>query len=284
MERVDIDLILLDAMMPEMDGFETCRRLKESSRTRTIPVLMMTVLDDTESKVRAIEAGADDLISKPPNKVELVARIRALIQTKRLNDSLVSIENVLFSLANAVEAKDAYTEGHVKRVSNLAVDLGRMMGLQPRDIEALRVGGILHDIGKIGIPDSVLNKPGPMSAEEWEMVKAHPVVGFRVAEPLKQILKGALEVIRHHHERMDGSGYPDGIKGEEISAVARVMAVADVYDALVTDRPYHKGVSKEKALSIMQQDVDEGRLDRAAVSSLAELVFGSKAKEEGASA
>ena len=283
-ERVDIDLILLDAMMPEMDGFETCRRLKESSRTRTIPVLMMTVLDDTESKVRAIEAGADDLISKPPNKVELVARIRALIQTKRLNDSLVSIENVLFSLANAVEAKDAYTEGHVKRVSNLAVDLGRMMGLQTRDIEALRVGGILHDIGKIGIPDSVLNKPGPMNAEEWEMVKAHPVVGFRVAEPLKQILKGALEVIRHHHERMDGSGYPDGIKGEEISAVARVMAVADVYDALVTDRPYHKGVSKEKALSIMQQDVDEGRLDRAAVSSLAELVFGSKAKEEGASA
>ena len=284
LERVDIDLILLDAMMPEMDGFETCRRLKESSRTRTIPVLMMTVLDDTESKVRAIEAGADDLISKPPNKVELVARIRALIQTKRLNDSLVSIENVLFSLANAVEAKDAYTEGHVKRVSNLAVDLGRMMGLQSRDIEALRVGGILHDIGKIGIPDSVLNKPGPMSAEEWEMVKAHPVVGFRVAEPLKQILKGALEVIRHHHERMDGSGYPDGIRGEEISAVARVMAVADVYDALMTDRPYHKGVSKEKALSIMQQDVDEGRLDRAAVSNLAELVFGSKAKEEGASA
>ena len=142
---------------------------------------MMTVLDDTESKVRAIEAGADDLISKPPNKVELVARIRALIQTKRLNDGLVSIENVLFSLANAVEVKDAYTEGHVKRVSNLAVDLGRMMGLQTRDIEALRVGGILHDIGKIGIPDSVLNKPGPMSAEEWEMVKAHPVVGFRVA-------------------------------------------------------------------------------------------------------
>jgi putative two-component system response regulator len=268
----DIDLVLLDAMMPRMDGFEACRRLKSDPATRIVPVIMVTALGDAGSRIRAIEAGADDFITKPPDRVELAARVRALIHTKRLNDSLVSIESVLFSLASAVEAKDAYTEGHVRRVSSLAVNLGRAMDLSPRDIDALRVGGILHDIGKIGIPDSVLNKTSSLSPEEAEAIRNHPVIGCMMAEPLAPTLKGALDVIRHHHEKLDGSGYPDGLKGADISAVARIMAVADIYDALVTDRPYRRGMAKEEALTTIQREVDQGLLDAAAASCLAALV------------
>jgi putative two-component system response regulator len=277
--RSDVDLILLDLMMPRMDGLEACRRLKNNDATRKIPVIMITALDDTESKVRAIDAGADDFITKPPNKAELMARVKALIRTKRLNDSLVSTESVLFSLANAVEAKDRYTDGHVKRVSLLAVDLGRMMDLPGREIEALRVGGILHDIGKIGVPDSVLNKPGPLDPSEWDMLKTHPDVGYRVAEPLKPILRGALDVIRYHHEKLDGSGYPNGMKGEEIPIVARVMAVVDIYDALTTDRAYRNAVAKEKALSMILLDADKGGLDKTIVSNLMTLISGSASGE-----
>ncbi|MGD0231862.1 MAG: HD domain-containing phosphohydrolase [Syntrophorhabdales bacterium] len=272
LDRTGVDLILLDAMMPVMDGFEACRRLKGSEATRMIPVVMVTALDDMDSRVRAIEAGVDDFINKPVNRLELVARIKSLIKTKKLNESLVSVENVLFSLAAAVEAKDRYTEGHIKRVATLAVDLGRTMNLSAEDIEALRVGGVLHDIGKIGIPDSVLNKTGPLDGEEWEILKTHPDTGCRVAAPLASILKGALEVIRHHHEKLDGSGYPDGIKGDQISVVARIMAVADIYDALATDRPYRKGLETEKILEVMTRDAREGRIDANVVAKLKSLI------------
>jgi putative two-component system response regulator len=272
--QFDIDLILLDAMMPVMDGFETCRRLKTNGSSRMIPVIVVTALDDRDSKVKAIESGADDFMTKPPDRIELMARIRALLRTKKLNESLVSIENVLFSLANAVEAKDAYTEGHVKRVANLAVHLGRQMKLPERDLEALRVGGILHDVGKIGIPDAVLNKPGKLDDEEWKLMKAHPDVGYRMAEPLRPILKGALDAIRHHHEKLDGSGYPDGIKGADISIIARIMAAADIWDALVTDRPYRRGMNSEEALSLMEKDALEGRLDEGIIDHLGALIRG----------
>lgn len=268
----DIDLVLLDAMMPVTDGFETCRRLKSDPATRMVPVIMITGLGDVESRIKAIEAGADDFITKPPDRTELSARVSALIRTKRLNESLVSIENVLIALASAVEAKDSYTEGHVRRVSSLAVNVGRSMCLSPTEIEALRIGGILHDIGKIGISDSVLNKEGPLSPEETEIIRNHPIIGWRMAEPLAPTLKGALEVIRHHHEKLDGSGYPDGLKGEDISMVARIMAVADIYDALVTDRPYRKGMTKAEALDAIEGDVAHGLLDGSVVSHLAGLI------------
>ncbi len=275
----DIDLVLLDAMMPRMDGFDACRRLKSNPATRMVPVIMVTALGDADSRIRAIEAGADDFITKPPDRVELSARVGALIRTKRLNDSLVSVESVLFSLATAVEAKDAYTEGHVRRVSSLAVNIGRAMDLPPQDIEALRIGGVLHDIGKIGIPDSVLNKPTPLSPEEMEAIRSHPVIGYKIAEPLGPILKGALEVIRHHHEKLDGSGYPDGLKGADISIVARVMAVADIYDALVADRPYHGAVTREEAIATIRREADQGLIDATAVSHLAVLVGQDDRKE-----
>jgi putative two-component system response regulator len=270
--KTNVDLTLLDVMMPEMDGYEVCRQLKASEATRLIPVVLLTDLDDRESKIKGIESDADDFITKPPNKMELLARTKSLIKLKRLNDKLASIENVLFSLAKTVEAKDEYTQGHVERVSKLAIALGKKMGLSEREMESLRYGGILHDIGKIGIPKDILNKRGPLSDEEWKVMKNHPVAGYNICLPLKKNLGSALEIIRHHHEKLDGSGYPDGIKDEEISTAARIMAVVDIYDALVTDRPYRKGMPLEKAVGILKQEADNKKLDPAVVNYLIEFV------------
>ena len=273
-DKTNVDLILLDVMMPEMDGYEVCRQLKSSEATRLIPVVLVTALDDSEARIKGIEVGADDFITKPPNKMELLARTKSLINLKKLNDNLASIEYVLFSLAKTVEAKDEYTQGHVERVSKLAITLGKKMGLSEEEMEALRYGGILHDIGKIGIPGNILNKPGPLSPEEWEVMKNHPVAGYNICLPLKKNLGYALEVIRHHHEKLDGSGYPDGIKDEEISTAARIMAVVDIYDALVTDRPYRNGMPLEKAAEILKQDADNEKLDPLVVDYLLEVVGG----------
>jgi len=182
----DIDLIFMDVMMPEMNGFEACRRIKTSSETRMIPVVLLTALDDLESKVKGIEAGADEFITRPPNKMELLARAASLVKVKKLNDSFTSIENVLFALANAVEIKDHYTQGHIQRVADLAAAIGRRMGMSQARINALRFGGILHDIGKIGIPETILNKAGRLTDEEWKVMKTHPEMGIRYAFRLKR--------------------------------------------------------------------------------------------------
>jgi putative two-component system response regulator len=270
--KSNVDIVLLDVMMPEMDGYEVCRHLKGSEATRLIPVVLVTALDDMEAKIKGIEAGADDFITKPPNKMELLARTKSLIKLKKLNDNLTSIEYVLFSLAKTVEAKDQYTQGHVERVSKLAIMLGKKMELSDSEMEALRYGGILHDIGKIAVPGDILNKPGPLSSEEWEVMKSHPVAGYNICLPLKKNLGYALEVIRHHHEKLDGSGYPDGLKNEEISVAARIMAVVDIYDALITDRPYREGMPLEKAVEILKLEANDGKLDKVVVGHLIEVV------------
>ena len=270
--KTNVDLILSDVMMPKMDGYELCRHLKSNEAMRLIPVVLVTALDDSEARIKGIEAGADDFVTKPPNKMQLLARSKSLIKLKKLNDSLTSIEYVLFSLAKTVEAKDEYTQGHVERVSRLAITLGRKMGLSAMEMEALRYGGALHDIGKIGIPGDILNKPGPLSPEEWKVMKNHPVAGYNICLPLKKNLGYALEVIRHHHEKLDGSGYPDGLKNEEISIAARIMAVVDIYDALITDRPYHKAMPLEKAVEILKREATDGRLDTEVVNYLIEVV------------
>ncbi len=266
--KTDIDVVLLDIMMPGIDGYEVCRRIKGNAATRMVPVVLVTALDDSDSKIKGIESGADDFITKPVNKIELIARTKSLVNVKRLNNNLTSIENVLFSLAITVEAKDAYTQGHIERVANVAVLLGRKMGLSQKEIEALRYGGMLHDIGKIGVPEDVLNKPDSLNDEEWEKMRAHPDIGYKICSPLKKNLGLALDVIRHHHEKLDGTGYPDGLEGDEISDVARVMAVADIYDALITDRPYRKAMPRDKALGILQMEASEGKLDPRVVDCL----------------
>lgn len=270
--NTDIDLVLLDIMMPEMDGFEVCNIIKTNEETRMIPVVLITALDDTDTKIRGIEAGADDFLTKPPNKPELLARIKSLLRLKRLNNNLASMENVLFSMAKTVESKDSYTQGHVDRVSQLALSIGHRMGISDDDLEALRFGGVLHDIGKMGVPGNILNKSGPLNDDEWKIMKGHPEIGYKICLPLKKNLGKALDVVRHHHEKLDGSGYPDGLKHDEISMVARIMAVADIYDALVTDRPYRKAMSKGKALNIMCGEAESGKLDADVVKSLYILI------------
>ena len=279
-EQGDIDLVLLDIMMPGIDGIEVCRRIKRQEHTRIIPVVMVTALDEIEAKVRSIEAGADDFISKPVNKLELLARTRSLIAVKRLNENMIGFENVLISLANAVEAKDVYTQGHVKRVSSMALQLGKRMNLSSRELDALRIGGILHDIGKIGIPDAILKKEGGLDPDEWAVMKTHPDVGYQVAYPLKRTLHQALDIIRYHHEKMDGSGYPDGLKGEAICMVARIMAVVDCYDALISDRPYRKAFTPEEVRRLLQKESTECRLDGKVVDALMAMLD-YQPKEEG---
>jgi putative two-component system response regulator len=268
LSKTDIDLILMDVMMPEMDGFEACRRIRSNPRTQMIPVILVTALDDMASKIKGLEAGANDFLTKPTNRPELVARTNSLIRMKKLNDSLASIESVLFSLAHAVEAKDIYTQGHTERVSNLSMVLGKRLGLSQSDMTALSYGGILHDIGKIGVPNEILNKPGPLSKDEWEIMQQHSVMGYKIGLPLEKNLGQALQVIRSHHEKMDGSGYPDGLKGDDIPLVARIVGVVDIFDALTTDRPYRKAMSLEKGFEILREEAGSGKLDKSIVGEL----------------
>ena len=271
--KTDIDLILLDVMMPEgIDGYEVCRRLKSQEETRMIPIIMVTSLEEMDAKIKGMESGTDDFITKPPNPLELQTRARSLIKVKRLNHNLINIENVLISLANMVEAKDAYTDGHIKRVACMSLDLGRHLGLSGHELESLKLGGILHDIGKLSVPSGILNKPSRLSDQEWAQMKDHPSIGHKICLPLKGSLGGALDIIRHHHEKLDGAGYPDGLVDDEISMPTRIMAVVDIYDALVTDRPYRRALPKEEALDILKEAGNKGELDLEVIDALEKLV------------
>ncbi|MBT3275043.1 MAG: response regulator, partial [Spirochaetales bacterium] len=278
-EKIDTDLVLLDVMMPGMDGFEVCKRIKEKPTTRQIPVILITALEDLESRVKGIESGADDFLSKPVNYHEFLARTRSLIKNRQINRNYASLESVLFSLANAVEAKDAYTQGHTERVSNLAVALGSKIGMSDAEIVSLRMGGILHDVGKIATPKAILNKNGPLTDDEWVEMRAHPELGYRICLPLAQSLGMALDVIRHHHEKLDGSSYPDGLEGEEISLSARVLGVVDIYDALTSDRPYREAMPLEAAINILREDASAGKIDETVVEALAAMAGPAKGEQ-----
>jgi len=245
------DLILLDLMMPELSGLEVCRQLKRHEETRLIPVVMITAVHSQDEKLKAIDAGADDFLNKPINIAELRARVKSLLRMKHLNDLLDHSDTVIASLANAIEAKDKYTEGHNERVSRYAVALSRAAGLSERDQEIVRMAGILHDIGKIGVPDTVLNKNGPLDDQEFSRILAHPEKGEKILEPLRS-LGGVRDVVLYHHERYDGRGYPLGLKGYQIPLCARIVAIADSYDAMTTTRPYRKGLSREIAIRELQ--------------------------------
>lgn len=267
----DIDLVLLDIMMPGMNGYEVCQQIKHNDQTRMIPIIAITALNDIESRIKGIEAGADDFLTRPLNKSELLARVKHLVNFRKLNKKLTNIKNVLLSLANTVEAKDIYTQGHVERVANLAVAIGDRLRLPPKDIESLWFAGILHDIGKIGIPNEVLNKPGRLSPEEFELMKNHPKISYKICLPLEDTLGLALTAIRQHHEKLDGSGYPDGLKEDAIPKISRIMAVVDIYDALTTDRPYRKAMTKDKALQLVRLEASQGKLDATIVEILHEM-------------
>lgn len=246
------DLILLDVMMPRLDGLQTCQVLKHDEETRLIPVVLLTALSSLDDRVAGIDAGADDFLSKPFNTVELFARVRSLIRVKHLNDQLERTENILFALAAAVEAKDPYTEGHLHRLVVYASRISRALGLSARAKQVNQVGALLHDIGKIGIPEAILSKPGKLTPDEFAIIKQHPEIGERICRPLRFGAEIG-PIVRGHHERWDGGGYPDGLAGEAIPLGARIVAVADAFDAMTTDRPYRKALVLDRVSEVLRQ-------------------------------
>src|SRR6266576_3182064 len=238
-EREPPDLVLLDVRMPGMDGYEVCRRIKSTPRGKLLPVVMITGLSQTKHRVAALEAGADDFMTKPVEGAELTARVRSALRLKELYNTLDSAEQVIFSLASAVEAKDSFTERHTQRVGEAARHVGRRLGLPEFALDALYRGGIIHDIGKIGVPDAILLKPGPLDEAETARMQAHVVIGESIVRPLRSGTS-LLPIIRNHHERYDGRGYPDRLMGSAIPRLARIVSVCDAFDALVNDRPSRK--------------------------------------------
>jgi putative two-component system response regulator len=264
------DLILLDVVMPGLDGFEVCRRLKADAATRLIPVVLVTALRDSGDRIRGINAGADDFIIKPFNPHELRARVRSLIRIKRYTDDLDSAESVIVSLALTIEARDESTEGHCQRLAAYASALGARLGLDDEDLRALRLGGFLHDIGKVGIPDAVLLKPGRLTAAEFQVMKTHTVIGDRLCSELRS-LRRVRPIVRGHHERLDGSGYPDQLRGDRIPLLAQVMGVVDVFDALTTRRPYKAALAAEQAFAELLGEAERGWRRRDIVNAFIEL-------------
>jgi putative two-component system response regulator len=257
MEHDSVDLVLLDVMMPGVDGFEVCRELKRRPSTRLVPVVLITALQDSESRVRGIDAGADDFITKPFSTHELRARVRSLLRLKRYTDDLDTAESVIMSLALTIEARDSSTDGHCQRLASYATALGAAIGLTTEDLSALQRGGFLHDIGKIGVPDAVLLKPGRLTPDEYAIVKQHTIIGDRLCGELRS-LRRVRPIVRHHHERLDGSGYPDGLSGSAIPLLAQVIAIVDVFDALTTERPYKGALPAEQAYQELRREVDFG--------------------------
>ncbi len=268
-----IDLALLDVVMPRPTGFEVCQAIKSKPETRLIPVILLTGLNSDADRLHGILCEADDFLNKPVNKQELLARVYSLLRLKHFTDELDNAETVLFSLALTIEAKDPYTEGHCDRLSKYSVSLCDKLGLSDELRVAMRRGGLIHDIGKLAVPEHILLKPGPLTPEERKIMEQHTVIGERICAPLRSF-RHVLPIIRHHHEKQDGSGYPDGLKGAEVPLTARILQITDIYDALTTDRPYRKALPVEKALAIMREEVKRGWWDGAVLDEFESLVMG----------
>jgi len=247
------DLVILDVMMPGIDGYHVCEKIKADHVTGRLPVIMLTALTAIDDKVRGYDAGADDFLSKPVDRLELLLRVKTLLRTKHLNEDLESARDVIYTLALAIEANDPYTRGHSERVSHYGVRIAEYMDLDDDQIDVIRNAGILHDIGKIGISDSILKKPGPLTDQEMRAVQNHPVIGEKICKPLRSA-NVLLTIIRHHQERFDGDGYPDRLAGAAIPIEARVISVADAYDAMTSPRPYRPALSPHHVLSTLRSD------------------------------
>jgi putative two-component system response regulator len=260
LSKTQVDLVLLDVMMPHLNGFEVCQKIKSNPETYLIPVVLITALSDKQDRIEGIKAGADDFLTRPVDRVELLARVGSLLKLKHRTDELERAEAVLFTLAESIEGKDPYTHGHCKRLSNYSARLGEHLGLAENQIIALHRAGVVHDVGKIAVPDAILLKPGKLSEQEWKLMREHPVVGERICTPLKSF-RLVLPIIRHHHEKLDGSGYPDGLRGDAIPITARILQIVDVYDALTTERPYKRAFSITDALQTMKEEVAKGWWD-----------------------
>jgi cyclic di-GMP phosphodiesterase len=265
------DVVLLDITMPQLDGLEVCRRLKSDPATRFTPVVLVTGLSDLHDRIKGIEAGADEFLSKPVHPLELRARVGSLTRMKHLLDALDSAEAAFMTLALTIEARDPTTNGHCERLARHAVALGRALGLGDDDLQALNRGGFLHDVGKVGVPDAVLLKQGALTIEEFELMKRHPDIGDSLCAPL-QSLRAVRPIVRFHHERLDGSGYPLGLRGDEVPLLAQIVGIADVYDALTSHRPYRRALSHEEAARHLLEDARTGKFLRAHVETFLNII------------
>jgi putative two-component system response regulator len=274
-----VDVALLDIEMPDWDGLTVCRQLKATPETCLIPVLVMTGRDPQRSQLEAIEAGADDFLPKPLALPELRARVRSACRMKRYIDELDNAAASIVMLGATIEARDPHTNGHCQRLSEYATSLGERIGMDRYDLHALEQGGYIHDLGKIAIPDAVLFKPGPLTADEYQLVKSHPIVGERICTPLRS-LERARVIVRSHHETLDGLGYPDGLRGSAVPLLAQVTGIADVFDALVSDRPYRPALSQDVALEILWDEAWRGKRDRTLVQEFESIVAGVGARQE----
>lgn len=259
------DVILLDVMMPGMDGFEVCRRIRSDPALAEIPIIMLTALDDKQSLLDGLESGADDYITKPYDRFELRARLLGITRLNRyrklLNDRadiekahlqlLSAYEVTIEGWSRAMDLRDKETEGHTQRVTALTEKLARLAGMSDEDVVNMRRGSLLHDIGKMGVPDSILHKPDKLTEEEWTIMRQHPQFAYDMIQPI-EYLRPALDIPYCHHEKWDGSGYPRGLKGEEIPLSARIFSIIDVWDAVTSDRPYRPAWDKEKALEYIR--------------------------------
>ncbi len=265
------DVILLDVVFPGGDGFTLCQTLKRDAVTRLTPVILVTGLIDRESRIKGRLAGADDFLTKPVDDQELLARVGSLAQVKRYTDDLESAASVITTLTVLIETRDGYTEGHCHRMANYAAAVGRTLGLGYPDLQALHRGGFLHDIGMLTIPSAVLQKPGRLEPAEFALVKTHTVLGDDLCRTLRS-LQAVRPIVRHHHERLDGSGYPDGLQGTEVPLLAQIMGVVDVYDAVTSRRPYQPAQSADDALQILRDEVQRGWRQREIVDAFEGII------------
>jgi len=259
-------LAILDWMMPGLNGPDVCRRLRALHSHEPTYVILLTSKGGTENAVAGLESGADDYVLKPFDRDELRARVRVGLRIVGLQTS----QTVVYTFARAVDGKSPYTRGHSERVTRYALALAERLGLPAADRDVLYRGGHLHDIGKICIPDAILNKPAQLTPDEYAVVKQHPTEGARMVESLESC-RDLIPIIRWHHERLDGRGYPDGIGGDQIPLLVRVVSVADVYDALRSDRPYRAGLPHAECLAILRQDAAGGSLDPELVETFCAL-------------
>ncbi len=265
------DLLVTDVRMPYLNGFSICRALKADPETEFLPIILVTASRGADDRREGLIAGADDFLSVPVHKSELLARVASLLRLHFYYRDLEDHQNVILSLASALEAKDPYTAGHSDRVGELACQLARQLGQPEAFSEMMRVAGLLHDIGKIGVSEKLLHKPGKLNDEEFRAIMAHPPAGEGICRPLRAVT-AVLPFIKHHHERYDGGGYPDGLRGDQIPLGARVLAVADAYDALTSNRPYRKAMSQQAALDVLVEETQGGKWEPRIVDALHAVV------------
>ena len=251
------DVVLLDVALPGSCGFDLCLTLKLNPSTRMIPVVLITDSYDRDGRIRGLEAGADDFFTRPINLAELRARLRSLVRLRRFTDELESAQTIIRTLAATIEARDPATGGHCQRLACYATSLGAALDLSDDELEVLRDGGFLHDIGKVALPDVILLKPARLTPLERAEMKRHTVIGDALCKPFRSLHR-VRSIVRHHHERLDGSGYPDGLKGDEVPFLAQIIGLADTFDALTSVRPYKPALSPERAFEELQIEAERG--------------------------